>query len=176
MPVRVIAGIKTLKEVDPVSTDIWVVTDTRVPISVLDRKSTRLNSSHLGISYAVFCLKKEDCTDEQSGPCPEKRRFQTANRQDRFPRYAARSGVVEQVPLRPSAGCHGRGGEHAPGRPQPPSSTHRVDHHGAHGRESGSLRRREDRSRPPGSSVRIPVPQVPDWIGSKDFQPRRDEL
>src|ERR1035438_10812327 len=24
-----------------------------------DRKSTRLNSSHLGISYAVFCLKKE---------------------------------------------------------------------------------------------------------------------
>src|ERR1035438_10885226 len=28
-----------------------------VPISP-DRKSTRLNSSHLGISYAVFCLKK----------------------------------------------------------------------------------------------------------------------
>src|SRR5262245_62860169 len=26
---------------------------------VLDRKSTRLNSSHLGISYAVFCLKKK---------------------------------------------------------------------------------------------------------------------
>src|SRR5258705_2522622 len=24
----------------------------------LDRKSTRLNSSHLGISYAVFCLEK----------------------------------------------------------------------------------------------------------------------
>src|ERR1035438_10082572 len=24
-----------------------------------DRKSTRLNSSHLGISYAVFCLKKQ---------------------------------------------------------------------------------------------------------------------
>src|SRR5437899_10880963 len=24
-----------------------------------DRKSTRLNSSHLGISYAVFCLKKK---------------------------------------------------------------------------------------------------------------------
>src|SRR5205814_9809938 len=24
----------------------------------VDRKSTRLNSSHLGISYAVFCLKK----------------------------------------------------------------------------------------------------------------------
>src|SRR5258705_1777326 len=27
-----------------------------------DRKSTRLNSSHLGISYAVFCLKKKKLT------------------------------------------------------------------------------------------------------------------
>src|SRR5438045_6545491 len=26
----------------------------------IDRKSTRLNSSHLGISYAVFCLKKKN--------------------------------------------------------------------------------------------------------------------
>src|SRR5471030_2026041 len=30
-----------------------------------DRKSTRLNSSHLGISYAVFCLKKKN--DAASG-------------------------------------------------------------------------------------------------------------
>src|SRR3712207_7401526 len=28
------------------------------PAAVLDRKSTRLNSSHANISYAVFCLKK----------------------------------------------------------------------------------------------------------------------
>src|SRR5437870_6576517 len=27
-----------------------------------DRKSTRLNSSHVAISYAVFCLKKKICT------------------------------------------------------------------------------------------------------------------
>src|SRR5256885_8786075 len=27
----------------------------------VDRKSTRLNSSHLVISYAVFCLKKKRC-------------------------------------------------------------------------------------------------------------------
>src|SRR5256885_8662618 len=27
--------------------------------SAIDRKSTRLNSSHLVISYAVFCLKKQ---------------------------------------------------------------------------------------------------------------------
>src|SRR5438045_5035247 len=29
------------------------------PSTTIDRKSTRLNSSHLGISYAVFCLKKK---------------------------------------------------------------------------------------------------------------------
>src|SRR5690348_17494232 len=29
------------------------------PVAVLDRKSTRLNSSHPSISYAVFCLKKK---------------------------------------------------------------------------------------------------------------------
>src|SRR5205814_10374470 len=30
------------------------------PTKFQDRKSTRLNSSHLGISYAVFCLKKKN--------------------------------------------------------------------------------------------------------------------
>src|SRR5437899_6513477 len=39
-----------------------------------DRKSTRLNSSHLGISYAVFCLKKktarkEAASDQALGTC-----------------------------------------------------------------------------------------------------------
>src|SRR5262245_65142147 len=29
-------------------------------LKLRDRKSTRLNSSHLGISYAVFCLKKKN--------------------------------------------------------------------------------------------------------------------
>src|ERR1039458_2365983 len=35
-----------------------------------DRKSTRLNSSHLGISYAVFCLKKKkkNKTNTQDSP------------------------------------------------------------------------------------------------------------
>src|SRR3712207_7832954 len=31
----------------------------RRPAGVVDRKSTRLNSSHANISYAVFCLKKK---------------------------------------------------------------------------------------------------------------------
>src|SRR3712207_7577133 len=44
----------------------WAVEDTAVvtlvgrPVELLvDRKSTRLNSSHANISYAVFCLKKK---------------------------------------------------------------------------------------------------------------------
>src|SRR5207302_4573986 len=32
------------------------------PVEVQDRKSTRLNSSHVKISYAVFCLKKKKIT------------------------------------------------------------------------------------------------------------------
>src|SRR3712207_7080837 len=31
-----------------------------VPRAAIDRKSTRLNSSHANISYAVFCLKKKN--------------------------------------------------------------------------------------------------------------------
>src|SRR5215813_14390275 len=33
--------------------------DNRFDIGRVDRKSTRLNSSHVRISYAVFCLKKK---------------------------------------------------------------------------------------------------------------------
>src|SRR5256885_10224488 len=36
--------------------------------SLADRKSTRLNSSHLVISYAVFCLKKKKIRGHQSMP------------------------------------------------------------------------------------------------------------
>src|SRR3712207_7566299 len=45
-------------------------------ISSRDRKSTRLNSSHANISYAVFCLKKKNAVDQRTlqypppiGPC-----------------------------------------------------------------------------------------------------------
>src|SRR3712207_8951962 len=31
----------------------------KIAFNILDRKSTRLNSSHANISYAVFCLKKK---------------------------------------------------------------------------------------------------------------------
>src|SRR5256885_4507713 len=39
----------------------------------IDRKSTRLNSSHLVISYAVFCLKKKN-TGEESGSTVDRTR------------------------------------------------------------------------------------------------------
>src|SRR5436309_12436239 len=37
-----------------------------VEVGTLDRKSTRLNSSHVKISYAVFCLKKKKRDIEQT--------------------------------------------------------------------------------------------------------------
>src|SRR5439155_21164515 len=36
------------------------------PFGFLDRKSTRLNSSHVAISYAVFCLKKKKSAKERA--------------------------------------------------------------------------------------------------------------
>src|SRR5260221_9735066 len=39
--------------------DLSAVASTINPLDSLDRKSTRLNSSHTVISYAVFCLKKK---------------------------------------------------------------------------------------------------------------------
>src|SRR5437660_3953266 len=36
-----------------------------VALSAKDRKSTRLNSSHVAISYAVFCLKKKKADSRQ---------------------------------------------------------------------------------------------------------------
>src|SRR5258705_10253176 len=50
---------------------------------VLDRKSTRLNSSHLGISYAVFCLKKKK---KEKGAPPSAQRCKDDSRCDCAPR------------------------------------------------------------------------------------------
>src|SRR5438067_10583984 len=38
---------------------VAIAMDAQVAAAALDRKSTRLNSSHVSISYAVFCLKKK---------------------------------------------------------------------------------------------------------------------
>src|SRR3712207_7773919 len=37
----------------------YLLPGSRDPVRLIDRKSTRLNSSHANISYAVFCLKKK---------------------------------------------------------------------------------------------------------------------
>src|SRR2546426_7280458 len=39
--------------------DWWAREAPPAPSAIIDRKSTRLNSSHLVISYAVFCLKQK---------------------------------------------------------------------------------------------------------------------
>src|SRR5690606_41130383 len=39
--------------------------DGSMDILLVDRKSTRLNSSHVKISYAVFCLKKNNITADR---------------------------------------------------------------------------------------------------------------
>src|SRR5256886_9436594 len=40
-----------------------------IPSSLRDRKSTRLNSSHSQISYAVFCLKKKKIQPHNTAAC-----------------------------------------------------------------------------------------------------------
>src|SRR5437899_7674898 len=54
---------RDLHDLDPADADAPLVGDDLHLLlhvgSRSDRKSTRLNSSHLGISYAVFCLKKK---------------------------------------------------------------------------------------------------------------------
>src|SRR5438034_3360702 len=63
-------GPKTLPKVEPVSVRVTaeevlkptgpLLDSVRAPLpEASDRKSTRLNSSHTVISYAVFCLKKK---------------------------------------------------------------------------------------------------------------------
>src|SRR5699024_12661067 len=43
--------------------DLFDRSATQLPLVHTDRKSTRLNSSHVSISYAVFCLKKKKATN-----------------------------------------------------------------------------------------------------------------
>src|SRR2546430_13304020 len=48
-----------LSRPDPPEQAIWIASLADGAVRKLDRKSTRLNSSHSQISYAVFCLKKK---------------------------------------------------------------------------------------------------------------------
>src|SRR5215813_14349584 len=53
---------------DPAEFGSWRRSASRVR----DRKSTRLNSSHVRISYAVFCLKKKKKRNQLSKPANKK--------------------------------------------------------------------------------------------------------
>src|SRR5439155_18879126 len=56
--------------------------------SPLDRKSTRLNSSHVAISYAVFCLKKKKKPIMHSPSHSEQNAdFPTLDDRERSPRF-----------------------------------------------------------------------------------------
>src|SRR3712207_8433297 len=44
--------------------------DSELANQIVDRKSTRLNSSHANISYAVFCLKKTNINTFTYAPIP----------------------------------------------------------------------------------------------------------
>src|SRR5690349_23160257 len=52
----------------------------------LDRKSTRLNSSHVEISYAVFCLKKKTTTTEERAARSQNRKRHPPHRTHAPPR------------------------------------------------------------------------------------------
>src|SRR3712207_7958135 len=48
----------------------WNAQQSMDALRKIDRKSTRLNSSHANISYAVFCLKKKKNKSSKHGPGP----------------------------------------------------------------------------------------------------------
>src|SRR5256886_2822265 len=67
--------------------------------SPLDRKSTRLNSSHSKISYAVFCLKKNDLLRVTKGKTDEGLARQTIRQSTDLGGGMTTHGVRFQPPL-----------------------------------------------------------------------------
>src|SRR5688572_31473350 len=74
----------SLHDALPISSGVSEVTsiravspfETSISCSPPDRKSTRLNSSHSQISYAVFCLKKKN-TSNRNPSRPQRRTIQS---------------------------------------------------------------------------------------------------
>src|SRR2546430_13578046 len=64
---------------------------------VLDRKSTRLNSSHSQISYAVFCLKKKKKTNVTTLPSTHNHYQHDKQNHDNTPNYLSTSCIIASV-------------------------------------------------------------------------------
>src|SRR3954464_8506456 len=73
-------------------------------LSPRDRKSTRLNSSHTIISYAVFCLKKKK-TDGHPPPPPAPCRAVRWRGRYRGPRAGAVAGAENGADAPPTGRC-----------------------------------------------------------------------
>src|SRR3712207_7206902 len=58
----VLAGLVDEEQIERPSEGLAREQEAGASDEVVDRKSTRLNSSHANISYAVFCLKKKTTT------------------------------------------------------------------------------------------------------------------
>src|SRR6516162_11497535 len=72
----------SLHDALPICTSSWPGPPARPrspPRTGTDRKSTRLNSSHLVISYAVFCLKKKKTTNYNSHTTTTRNTIKTNN-------------------------------------------------------------------------------------------------
>src|SRR2546427_4815765 len=63
----IIVTTHQVEEIEHILSDVMFIRDGRIVLDAemdeVDRKSTRLNSSHSQISYAVFCLKKKNKRD-----------------------------------------------------------------------------------------------------------------
>src|SRR3712207_7731758 len=69
--VRVEVPPEAIDELDTVRVDC----DKETEPGLTDRKSTRLNSSHANISYAVFCLKKKKQSDNHLLTCHRQQQY-----------------------------------------------------------------------------------------------------
>src|SRR5256886_9128494 len=94
----------------------WSTAD-RMPIMARDRKSTRLNSSHSQISYAVFCLKKKKKCDNVISHFDQRnsRSSNVHNAQiiDRATHYSCSASLLNT---------------HSDSPPSTPSSLHNIHH------------------------------------------------
>src|SRR5690606_40361963 len=70
---------------------------TFVTIIFLDRKSTRLNSSHVKSSYAVFCLKKKKNLSTGHAPVPLAAEATAAGRLDSLVKTSYAEGLLSAI-------------------------------------------------------------------------------